>query len=140
MRVRLIPLIMIPLSTFSVIIPSKISINWSTACLISSAISIFYSIMMSIKNGMVYWRMWKLYNNCCPKKIKIVSYKTYIKPWITDDIKILINQKHAHFKNHKRGIIPYETYNRFKNNVTKLVKKAKTNYYFRKFDLSLNCI
>ena len=64
------------------------------------------------------------------KKTKIVSYKTYIKPWITDDIKSLINQKHVHFKNYKRGIIPYETYNQFKNNVTKLVKKAKTNFYF----------
>ena len=28
--------------------------------------------------------------------------------------------------------------NRFKNNVTK--KKAKTNFYFRKFDPSHNCI
>ena len=55
-------------------------------------------------------------------------------------MKNLINQKHAHVKNYKRGIIPYETYNQFKNNVTKLVKKAKTNFYFRKFDQSHNCI
>ena len=30
---------------------------------------------------------WKLYNNCSPKKTKIVSYKIYSKPCITDDIK-----------------------------------------------------
>ena len=97
--------------------------------------------MMSIKKTEWFTEeLWKQYNSCCPKKAKIVSYKTYIKPWITDDIKSLINQKHAHFKNYKRGIIPYETYNQFNNNVTKLVKRAKRNFYFRKFDPSHNCI
>ena len=26
--------------------------------------------------------LWKLYNSCSPKKTKVVSCKTYIKPWI----------------------------------------------------------
>ena len=32
--------------------------------------------------------LWKLYNSCSPKKTNVVSYKTYIKPWITDDINV----------------------------------------------------
>ena len=37
--------------------------------------------------------------------------KTFVKPWITNEIKTLIKEKHALFKTYKCGGIDFETYN-----------------------------
>ena len=77
--------------------------------------------------------LWKLYNQHCPKRTKTVSYKTFVKPWITNEIKTLIKEKHALFKTYKCGGIDFETYNSHKNRVSKILKRAKINYYSNKF-------
>ena len=42
-------------------------------------------------------KLWELYDQHCPKQTKTISYKKYIKPWITDDLIQLINDKHKLF-------------------------------------------
>ena len=79
--------------------------------------------------------LWKLYNKHCPKRTKTASYKTFVKPWITKEnlMKTLIKEKHTLFKNYKCGGIDFETYNSHKNRVSKILKRAKINYYSNKF-------
>ena len=81
---------------------------------------------------------WNIYNQCCPKKTKTISYKKLTKPWINNNIKSMINQKHCLFKQYKCGTIHFETYNHHKNYITKILKAARSNYYSTKFSESRN--
>ena len=93
------------------------------------------------KNEKTKWFMnefWNIYNQCCPKKTKTISYKKLTTPWINHNIKSMINQKHCLFKQYKRGTIHFETYNLHKNYVTKILKAARSNYYSAKFSESRN--
>ena len=66
-------------------------------------------------------------------KSKIVSYKSFIKPWLSRDLLNSINYKLL-FKKYKLEIIPFEFYRDYNNSVSKLVKKeeARFQYYKRR--------
>ena len=76
----------------------------------------------------------ELYDKHCHKKSKIVSYKSFIKPWLSRDLLNSINYKHLLFKKYKLEIIPFEFYRDYNNSVSKLVKKeeARFQYYRRR--------
>ena len=38
--------------------------------------------------------LWNVYRRCCPKKTKILSLKKLLKPWITDNIRRMVNFEH----------------------------------------------
>ena len=65
----------------------------------------------------------ELYDKHCPMKSKTVSYKSFIKPWVSRELVNSINYKHLLFKKYKLGIIPFEVYRDYNISVSKLVKK-----------------
>ena len=46
----------------------------------------------------------------------------------------MINYKHTLFKQYKQAAIPLEFYNRYKNNVSRILKESKSNYFSNKFE------
>ena len=46
----------------------------------------------------------------------------------------MANYKHRLFKQYKMSLIPFRTYNIYKNNLTRRIKQAKQNYYVKKFN------
>ena len=74
------------------------------------------------------------FNEFCPIKIKTVSYKKYTKPWITSDLISLINYKHILFKRYKQLNVPFSTYNDYKNNLCKVLKRRKIEFYNNRFN------
>ena len=69
----------------------------------------------------------ELHDKHCPMKSKTVSYKSFIKPWLSRDLLNSINYKHLLFKKYKLGIIPFEVYRDYYNSVSKVVKKLSLN-------------
>ena len=65
----------------------------------------------------------KMFDKHCPLKTKIVSYKSYAKPWLSKELIDAVNYKHLLFKKFKLGIIPFPTYRSYNNKISKLVKK-----------------
>ena len=55
--------------------------------------TVYYQISKHVQ------KLWELYDQHCPKQTKTISYKKYIKPWITDDLIQLINDKHINCSN-----------------------------------------
>ena len=78
--------------------------------------------------------LWELYCRRCPSRIKTLSVKRYLKPWVTRNIQRMINYKHTLFKRYKQAAIPLEFYNRYKNNVSRILKESKSNYFSNKFE------
>ena len=74
-----------------------------------------------------------VYNSTCPKKTKIMGVKRLLKPWITSEIRRMADYKHRLFKQQKMNLIPFHTYNIYKNNLSRRIKLSKKNYYVNKF-------
>ena len=68
-----------------------------------------------------------------PAKVKYVSEKRLSKPWLTPQLKKLINKKSQYFKLLKMGKISNVTNNIIKNEVNSSVRRAKNNYYIQAF-------
>jgi hypothetical protein len=74
------------------------------------------------------------YNTTHPIKTKNISCKRLERQWITPGILKSINQKHKLFKNAMKFLIPKILYTTYKNTLETTIKKAKDDYYNRKFD------
>jgi len=82
-------------------------------------------------------KLLQLYNKCCPIRSKHVSYSRFSKPWITNQHMASIAQKHLLFRQYKQGLVPFNVYNNFKNQVTRILKSAKLRYFSEKFNSAL---
>ena len=81
-----------------------------------------------------------LYCKHFPTKIKFISPKRAANPWLSPEIKTLINKKCEHFKLYKLGIISKNLNNQFKNKVNCAVRKARNKYFLDAFERSLGDI
>ena len=75
---------------------------------------------------------YRIYDRCCPIKTKTLSSKKVSKPWISDELKRKINEKHSLFKSYKMGNIAFDIYNDFKNRLTRQTNNAKKFYFIDK--------
>ena len=81
--------------------PIPILIFSSYICKLLDSISAFHheynAFLMNMNvNRKAEWfvnSLWKLYDQHCPKRTKTVSYKNFVKPWITNEIKTLLYLK-----------------------------------------------
>ena len=73
------------------------------------------------------------YDLCCPIITKSVSPKSLSKPWINNSIQQHIKRRDNLFKLKCQGVITKDSYNRFRNFVTNLIRTAKAQYFNAKF-------
>ena len=81
-----------------------------------------------------------LYCQHFPSKVKYISKKRLQNPWLTANLKHLINQKSRYYKLFKLGIISKASNNSFRNKINLQVRKTKSNYFLNKFDQSISDI
>jgi len=77
--------------------------------------------------------IYQIYDSCCPVRMKFLSNDRIMKPWITNSLIDCIDRKHNLFRRYKRGLVNFDVYNSYKNIVTSLLRKVKTNYYYKRF-------
>ena len=80
----------------------------------------------------------KLYCKNFPLKTKFVSQKRLCNPWLTSDLKKLINKKSRHLKLLRQGLITKEVNNAVKNEVYFATRRAKNNFYKNAFQHAAN--
>ena len=88
---------------------------------IDSALCNLYDILMNF------------YNIHCPIRNRTKSYKSKMKPWINSNIVELIKKRQNLYILSKRGVIRKDTFNRYRNYVTSMIRTAKKYYYEKKF-------
>ena len=76
------------------------------------------------------------YNEFCPIKKKILSYKSLRNPWITPNILSHIRKRQAYSILYKQSKLSQRHYYKYRNYVTYLIKNAKTEYFKNKFEKS----
>ncbi|KAI3381853.1 hypothetical protein SNEBB_006345, partial [Seison nebaliae] len=81
-----------------------------------------------------------LYYKHFPIKIKYIGPKRFCNPWLTRGLMTSIKTKSRYYKLVKLNLITAEFYKNYKNHLTCLVKKAKSNFYLSKFNACRNNI
>ena len=79
----------------------------------------------------------ELYCRCFPLKTKYVPSKYSLNPWITPQIKSIINAKSRYFSLFRLGLVSRMENNRFKNKVKLIIARAKTTYFENAFQSSM---
>jgi len=79
-------------------------------------------------------RFYEIYDHNCPMRCKTMSDCEFRKPWISKQLRDCIVRKHALFRKYKRGSLPFQVYNTYKNVITRILKRAKLRYFSRKFE------
>jgi len=77
--------------------------------------------------------LFALYDRCIPVKVKSVSYKDDIKPWIDRDTKIKIRRRQNYYVLFKMGRMTRQAYCRYRNMVTSEIRNKRKLYYSSKF-------
>ena len=80
----------------------------------------------------------QLYFSNFPIMTKFISVKRLNKPWLSSAILKSIKTKSKYFKMFKLGQINSYTNNVYKNLLTKVIRKAKQNYYHSSFEKCQN--
>ena len=95
-----------------------------------------YEVGNDINNAVCLFqdKLFEMYDSCCPIRKKSISNNRYLKPWIRDNHVRCIDTKYRLFRSYKSGSVSFEYYNRYKNIVTTLLRRAKENYYKNKFN------
>ena len=70
-----------------------------------------------------------IYCSSFPIKIKFVTVKRLSKPWLSKAILNLVKNKSKYFKLYRLGLISQMIYNKYRNVLTSVIKRAKANYY-----------
>ena len=75
----------------------------------------------------------ELYNKNFPIVTKVVSKKSILKPWVTESLVKRIKIRERLGRLARRGGIDKEDFNRFRNQVTAQLRKAKAKHYESEF-------
>ena len=74
------------------------------------------------------------YKLCFPIKIKTISYKNFVKPWITKEILSIIKKRHDYYLLFRKKLIHKKTYTDYRNYVTNEIRNSKRKYYEKAFN------
>lgn len=69
------------------------------------------------------------YNKCFPIKTKFITAKRLHNAWLSSGILNSIKHKCKLFKMYKLGIVSHHIFKQYRNQLTQVVRSAKTNYY-----------
>ena len=75
----------------------------------------------------------KCFYRCCPVKSKTLSCRSLSKPWIDDVIKSNVKKRQNLYLLYRNGRVSRNSYTRYSNFVTSLIRKAKRNYFYQRF-------
>ena len=74
------------------------------------------------------------YNLCCPIRHKNISYKSFLKPWITAEILSNIKKRQNYLILYRQNKISRNEFTSFRNFVTNQIRSAKKEYFNNKFE------
>ena len=73
--------------------------------------------------------VYNIYDKCCSIRSKQVSFKSLKNPWIDYVLADAVKEKFRLFRDYKRGVVTFNYYNVFKNNLQTRIRRAKKNYF-----------
>ena len=95
-------------------------INWEELLVLPSTnenFNVFYDIVN------------ECYNKCFPIKTKFITTKRLHNAWLSSGILNSVKHKCKLFKMYKSGIVSHHIFKQYRNQLTQVVRQAKTNYY-----------
>lgn len=112
----------------------------STEKFISDLALIDWSYVLNIVNAdiafdLFYTKFYELFQLHFPKKKVYLKSKHDVSPYVTPALRVSIREKHRLERLAKKWPLTYcETYKRFRNKLTSLLRTAKNNFYINKLN------
>lgn len=75
-----------------------------------------------------------IYNRCCPIRTKVFPLNKIKKPWLDRDLIVLCKRKFILYNLYKRGVVTYEIFVNFRNELSNTIRRCKLNYFREQFD------
>ena len=72
-------------------------------------------------------------NKHCPISTKRLSTKRVTKPWMTSSLLQCVREKHRLYRLYFGSVRYIAVYNRYRNTLCNIIRKAKSDYYEKKF-------
>ena len=88
------------------------------------------------KFNLFYDELDRIYKTCCPIRTKEISTNRLKKPWISQQLLNDIHEKYEIFKKYKNGLVQYDQFRNYKNELKRKINAARNKYYLYKFE---NC-
>ena len=88
------------------------------------------------KFNLFYDELDRIYKTCCPIRTKEISINRLKKPWISQQLLNDIHEKYEIFKKYKNGLVQYDQFRNYKNELKRKINAARNKYYLHKFE---NC-
>ena len=85
-------------------------------------------------------KIFEFYNQSFPLKVKYVSAKKSLNPWINGPLLKLIEAKSLYFNLYRQGLVSKSENNFYKNRVKRILDKAKISYFNKLFNNARNNI
>ena len=82
----------------------------------------------------------EIYEKVFPLRTKYISEKRYLNPWLSNSLVKLFKDRSKLFRLNKFGLVDDNYYKKFRNSVTSSVRRAKADYFNRKFSGATNNI
>ena len=80
------------------------------------------------------------YDQCCPTRKKVYPAKQIKKPWMDHDLITLCKRKNNLYNLYRQGVVSYDIFTNFRNELTSTIRKCKSNYFRDKFECCRNDI
>ena len=92
-----------------------------------------YLVDIDVTFDRFYNLIFSAYADSCPIRVKKISNKRLLKPWIDHEILMDIKLRQKYFIQYKQGLISKQFFTRFRNSITNRIRVAKATYYDKKF-------
>jgi hypothetical protein len=79
-------------------------------------------------------KIFELYDQHCPVKVKVISQKRAACPWLTDALLNSVRHKHFLFRLSRTNPVFLEYYKTYRNNLCAHIRRSKKNYFVNKFN------
>ena len=79
-------------------------------------------------------QLYSLYNSCFPVKVKFISQKRLLAPWLTNALLKSIDRKHVLFRLSRVNNFHIDVYKNYRNVLCRTIAAAKRQYFTIKFE------
>ena len=73
-------------------------------------------------------------NRCCPTRTKIFTFTKINKPWLDRVLIVFCKRKLVLYNLYKRGVVTWQFFENFRNELSNTIRRFKLNYFMEQFD------
>ena len=92
------------------------------------------NLAIDIRCKIIVESFYTIYNTFSLVRTKIFPFNKINKTWLDRDLIVLCKRKFILYNFYKRGVVSYEVFVNFRNELSNTIRRCKLNYFREQFD------